>query len=87
MVVTTGEAYTNFRGQTERYMHVEQFFARKIQTFQRENGQGVPLFSDDGDQNKVVMYGGRTNANTAAMDTIWTAIELQTDFLESVQTS
>jgi len=87
IVVTTGEPYANFRGQDERYFDVEQFFALKIQTLQKENAQGVTLFSDDGDHNKVMMYYGRTNANSAAMDTIWTAIETKTGKLEATETS
>ena len=87
IVVTTGELYTNFRGQTGRQMHVEQFCRRQIATFKKTNAQGKALFSDDGDDNKISLYYGRTDSSHANMDTVWTAIMNKTGRLEADETT
>ena len=87
LVVTTGVAYTNFRGQDERYHHVEQFCHGQIRTFRKESAQGKSIFSEDGDVNTIILYYGRTDSSDDNMDTIWTAIVSKTGRLEADETT
>ena len=87
IIVTTNEPYTNLRGQADRYMHVESLFSRKIKSFQQENATGTALFSDDGDENKIVMFGGRSYASDESMDGIWDAINSKMGLVEEDETT
>lgn len=87
VVVTTGVPYISHSGQPDRFMDVDRFFSHKIKSFQQENATGVPLFSDDGDENKVMMYSGMSYANDESMDVIWAAINSKTGMLEEDETT
>jgi len=87
IIVTTGVPYTNHNGETDRHMDVDGFFSRKIKSFKQENATGTPLFSDDGDENKVVLYAGRSYASNDAMDGIWAAINSKTGIVEEDETN
>ena len=87
VVVTTGVPYISHSGQPDRYMDVEGFFSHKIKSFQQSNATGVPLFSDDGDENKVMMYGGKSIASDDAMDDVWAAIQSKTGLFEEDETA
>ncbi|MAY35627.1 MAG: hypothetical protein CMN84_05930 [Spongiibacteraceae bacterium] len=87
IIVTTNEPYTNLRGQADRYMHIEGFFGRKIKSFRQENATGTALFSDDGDENKIVMFGGRSYSDNESMDEIWSAINSKVGLVEEEETT
>ncbi len=87
LVITSGVPHTDVRGVPDRVMDVGLYFSRQLSTFQKQNAQGNAMFSDDGDEQKVVMYGGGCDQTAAKMDTVWTAIEAKTDKLESNETT
>lgn len=93
--ITTGVPHTDLRGNENRFMDVNLYFSRQIATFKKQtnsqgiakNAQGRAIFSDDGDTNKVVIYGGSTTIKSSNMDTIWTAITNKTGRLEADETT
>lgn len=87
LVITSGVPHTDLRGKPDRVMNVEQYFTRRLASFKKQNAQGKAIFSDDGDENTITMYGGRTNADTTAMNAVWTAIETKTPKTEAAETA
>ena len=87
IIVTTGVPYTDHSGKPDRYMDVDGFFNRKIKSFKQENATGSALFSDDGDENTVVMYAGKSYAGDGSMDGIWAAINSKTGIVEEDETT
>lgn len=66
------------------HMDIAATFARKIRTLRdSNNGRGIPIFCDDGDENSVVYYGGRKDTSHAKLDIIWPQIESKLGVLES----
>lgn len=87
ITITTGVPHTDLRGTPNRQMDVELYFRRQLATFKEQNARGKALFSNDGDELKVTMYGGRTDKGSTAMDTVWTAITSKTGRLEADETT
>lgn len=59
----------------EVHMDIPLFFQRRLISWQKENAQGIPLFSDDGNENTLICYAGRKSYAETNLDTAWTAIE------------
>jgi hypothetical protein len=87
IMITTGVPHTDLKGKPDRQMNVDLYFKRRLTSFRKQNAQGKAMFSDDGDELKVVMYGGRTVVNAKAMDAVWAAITNKTGRLESNETT
>ena len=87
IIVTTHMPYEDFDGKAERYLNVGEFFRHKIRSFKNANATGTAIFSDDGDENKVVMFGGRFYANDNSMDDVWAEIQSRTGRMENHETT
>lgn len=87
ITITTGIPHTDLSGKLNRQMNVDLYFKRQLSTFREQNARGKALFSDDGNELKMVMYGGRTDMGSAAMNTVWAAITSKTGRLEADETT
>ena len=83
IIITTGVPHTDHKGKPNRQMDVDLYFKRQLATFKKVSAQGKAIFSDDGDVNKVTLYGGNTDTSSAAVDAVWTAITNKTGKLEA----
>jgi hypothetical protein len=63
-------------------MDMDFFLRRRKAVLNSIGGNGRPIFGTNGNE---YYFGGNSNASNANLDTVWTAIESKTAFLESVE--